>query len=892
MIISVNPMGSAELERHRQVSGAGLGTLLTERGNLPLDRLDVRAAISGLLVRTELTTEFVNAHDTPLEATYIFPLPDRAAVTGMTMTAADRVVTAELHERGAARQRYDQAVAAGQRASIAEEERPDVFTMRVGNILPGERVVVRLRLVGPLAYEDGAATFRFPLVVAPRYVPGTPLPGPSAGDGQESDTDAVPDASRISPPVLLPGFPNPLRLSINVDIDPAGLELGEVRSSLHTVTEQGGSLRIEPGERADRDFVLRLAYAPGGESAVAVADTTPDTDDDSDIDGDGDGGQGTYQLVVLPPEAAAAPRPKDVVLLLDRSGSMSGWKMVAARRAAARVIDTLTADDRFAVLTFDHVVDRPDGLGDGLVEATDRHRFRAVEHLARADARGGTELLAPLTSALALLADSPGRDRVLVLVTDGQVGNEDQIVKQVKPLIGTIRVHTVGIDRAVNAGFLGRLAAIGAGRAELVESEDRLDEAMEQIHRRIGAPVVTGISVTGDGFSPLDGTRSPARLPGLYPGVPLVVTGRYSGTPAGTLTVTGRTRDDKEFRTAVPVQQSSETAVTSLWARARLRDLEDAYSSGDLSLEPEIVRTSLRFGVLCRFTAFVAVDERVVNEGGDPRRVTQPVEMPSGWEMSAPPAPAPFYVAASSPFPGAVGAGAPGAVPPMPPMPAPGSPVPSRPGFAPPRAKRAIAADTFAEAGTSGAPADAPKRAAPEAERSSRADAGSATSFNEALQDSGPAPAYGGGGTPPPPAQSGAPGGGTPASTVARGFSGLMGRSRPGGSPARARSRHSGPADGSLSMDELRELVAVEAARLREAADLPALDRRDLLDDLASRLTVLLEPVTDPAVDPVRDLVALLHGDGPLDDRWAAAIRVLEEFATGKPEPKRSFWKS
>ena len=413
-MISVNPMGSAELERHRQVPDAGLGTLLTAQGNLPLERLDVRAAINGLIVRTELTTEFVNAHDTALEATYVFPLPDRAAVTGMTMTAADRVVTAELHERAAAREQYDRAIASGRRASIAEEERPDVFTMRVGNILPGERVVVRLRLVGPLAYEDGAATFRFPLVVAPRYMPGVPLPGPSAGDGQQPDTDAVPDASRISPPVLLPGFPNPLRLSIGVDIDPAGLDLGEVRSSLHTVTEQGGTLRIAPGERADRDFVLRLAYAPGAESAVAVPDD--------------DGEQGTYQLVVLPPETAAVPRPKDVVLLLDRSGSMGGWKMVAARRAAARVVDTLTAADRFAVLTFDHQIDRPDGLGPGLVEATDRHRYRAVEHLARADARGGTELLSPLTAAVALLADSTGRDRVLVLVTDGQVGNEDQIV--------------------------------------------------------------------------------------------------------------------------------------------------------------------------------------------------------------------------------------------------------------------------------------------------------------------------------------------------------------------------------------------------------------------------------------------------------------------------------
>jgi Ca-activated chloride channel family protein len=870
MIISVNPMGSAELERHRQVSGAGLGTLLTDRGNLPLDRLDVRASISGLLVRTELTTEFVNAHDTALEATYVFPLPDRAAVTGMTMTAADRVVTAELHERGAARERYDQAIAAGQRASIAEEERPDVFTMRVGNIPPGERVTVQLRLVGPLAYEDGAATFRFPLVVAPRYVPGVPLPGPSAGDGQQQDTDAVPDASRISPPVLLPGFPNPLRLSIAVDVDPAGLELGEIRSSLHTVTEQNGTLRIAPGERADRDFVLRLAYAPGTESAVAVPDD--------------DGEQGTYQLVVLPPAPTAAARPKDVVLLLDRSGSMGGWKMVAARRAAARVIDTLTADDRFAVLTFDHEIDRPAGLDSGLVEATDRHRYRAVEHLARADARGGTELLSPLTAGLALLADTPGRDRVLVLVTDGQVGNEDQIVKQVTPLIGTIRVHTVGIDRAVNAGFLGRLAAIGAGRAELVESEDRLDEAMEHIHRRIGAPVVTGLAVTGDGFTPLDDTRSPARLPGLYPGVPLVITGRYTGTPGGVLTVTGRTRDDQEFRTAVAIQRRSEPAVTSLWARARLRDLEDAYASGDHSRETEIVGTSLRFGVLCRFTAFVAVDTRVVTDGGDTRKVTQPVEMPSGWETPTPPAPAPFFLTASSPFPGTVGAAAPVGVPPLPPpgAPIPGTPAPSRPGFVPPRAKRAAAPDALAEEAAAAHPA-------PDADAATWA---SPASFGEAgPADRSASPPHGAGGSQPPARPGYAPDSAAPAGPMPRGFAGMVRRSRAAATPARGKARRSVSADG-LSMDELRELAAVEVTRLHEAAGQPSLDRRDLLDDLVSRLTVLLEPVTDAELDPVRDLIALLRGDAPLEDRWAAAIRVLEEFAAGKAATKRPFWKS
>jgi len=629
MTAPIAAMTDAECARvAAPAEGAGLGALRTERGNLPLDRVDVRADIAGLTARVELTQEFVNTFDVPLEATYVFPLPDRAAVTGMRMTADGRVVDAELQERGAARRAYTDAIASGRRASIAEEERPDVFTMRMGNILPAERVSVALTLVCPLSYEDGEATFRFPLVVAPRYIPGTPLPGTAVGDGYADDTDAVPDASRITPPVLLPGFPNPVGLSIDVGIDPAGLELEQVRSSLHVVSTVDGRVRVHPGERVNRDFVLRLRYGGGDftNSLVLVPDA--------------DGQQGTYQLTVLPPVSAAPPRPRDVVLVLDRSGSMGGWKMVAARRAAARIIDTLTIADRFAVLTFDDHIDCPAGLPEGLVEASDRCRYRAVEHLSRVDARGGTEILAPLRQALALLRGGhDGRDAVVVLVTDGQVGNEDQILRELAGDVDGVRIHTVGIDQAVNAGFLGRLAGMGGGRCELVESEDRLDEAMDAIHRRIGAPLAYGLRLSAEGLDVIDGTASPARLPDLFPGVPLVVAGRYRSTSTGSVVVQGITRDGRDWSAAVTGQPSGASAITAQWARAHLRDLEDRYVSASgrdtRGLESAIVGTSLRFGVLCRFTAYVAVDSRVVAEGGELHRVVQPVEAPAGWGVDA-----------------------------------------------------------------------------------------------------------------------------------------------------------------------------------------------------------------------------------------------------------------
>ena len=628
---------------------AGLGALATSRGNLPLDAVDIRAGIAGTSASVELTQGFRNPFDVPLEATYIFPLPDRAAVTAMRMECAGHVVEAALKERSRARQDYDQAIAEGRRAAIAEEDRPDVFTMRAGNIAPGERVTIRLMLAQPLPYQDGEVTFRFPLVVAPRYIPGRPLGGVPAGSGVAADTDAVPDASRISPPVLLPGFPNPVRLTMSVDIDPAGLPLAGIRCSLHATSEEAATdghtiVRLRPGERLDRDFILRLAIADRKRIATSLV-LTPDPGEDS--------AQGTFTLTLLPPDGGDRSRPRDVALVLDRSGSMSGWKMVAARRAAARIVDTLTSVDRFAVLCFDNLVERPPDLPDGLAAATDRNRFRAIEQLARTDARGGTEMLEPLERAVRLLTDAaepdtthaqtadgrPGRDRVLILVTDGQVGNEDQILHRIGPLLARIRVHVVGIDQAVNAGFLSRLAGAGRGRCELVESEDRLDEAAARIHRRIGAPLVAALALAADGLQIVPGTVAPSLLPDLFPGVPVTVAGRWRGLPGGTVTVRGTAADGAPFESKVLAGTGGNPASAANWARAHLRDLEDRYAClaghvpAELArLEHQITDVSLRYGVLCRFTAFVAVDSRVVTDGGVPHRVTQPVELPAGWD--------------------------------------------------------------------------------------------------------------------------------------------------------------------------------------------------------------------------------------------------------------------
>ena len=610
----------------------GFGSLETVRGHLPLEALVVEACIDGLVAETSVTQTFINVVDEPVEATYIFPLPDRAAVTRFRMQVRDRVVDGMLQERAEARRVYDEALHAGHRAAIAEEERPGVFTMRVGNLMPGDKATIHLTLVGPLLFSDGEATYRFPLVVAPRYISGLPLSGSPVGVGVAPDTDAVPDASRITPPVLLPGFPNPVRLAIAVELNAGTFAIDAVRSSLHAIEEQtrDGSRRIEirPGERLNRDFILRFRL--GGEAVATSLALTPDVE----------GHDGTFMLTVVPPaRSGAAPRARDIVFVLDRSGSMRGWKMVAARRAVARMVDTLTDRDRFGILAFDDSIETAPAISqNAIVEATDRTRFRVIEWLAQIEGRGGTELAQPLQRAIDLLhRQVEGRDRVLVLLTDGQVGNEDQILRTLGARLEGLRIFTIGIDRAVNEAFLRRLAMLGGGLSEVVESDDRLDEVMARVHDRLGPPVLSRLRLEANDLSIDAESVVPRRLPALFPGVPLFVLGRYRGPAGGGVTVNGEDEAGTPWSAAVAGAPTVGAAVRAIWARGRVRDLEDRYviePSRRPELAKTIVTTSLRFGVLSRFTAFVAVDQsEAVNPGGVVHHIPQPVEVPDAWVL-------------------------------------------------------------------------------------------------------------------------------------------------------------------------------------------------------------------------------------------------------------------
>lgn len=611
---------------------SGFGALRTERGVcLPLAAMDVDAAIAGVVGTIEVAQTFVNTTGVAIEATYIFPLPDRAAVNRFRMEVAGRVVEGVIDERGAAREQYEQAIATGHRAAITEEERPGVFTLRVGNLMPGESATIRISLVGPLPVDDGELTFRFPLVVAPRYMPGQGLGGEQAGLGVEQDTSLVPDASRISPPVLLPGLRNPVRLGIRVAL--MDHDVRDVKSSLHAVTTSKRDAHVvELGasagaiERLDRDFILRWRVdSKELRSSLVCTDDT-------------DGKGGSFMLTLVPPSTlSVSQKPRDVVFVIDRSGSMQGWKMLAARRATARMIDTLTSRDRFHVIAFDTSVEvLPETQA---VYATDRNRYRAVEQLGKVDARGGTEMALPLQLAVKTLAGGhDDRERVIVLVTDGQVGNEDHILREIAPSLKNIRVFTLGIDQAVNAGFLRRFAGAGGGLCELVESEDRLDEVMAKVHRRIGTPVATEVRLAPNGLDLVWRQVAPTRLPDVYAGSPVTIFGRYKGKAPtdAAITIEGTSYGDPLSMRVAREGQTSASWVSASWARAHIRDLEDKYATGARELDSEIVRVSKEFSVLSRFTAFLAVDKSaVVNPGGGLVQVVQPVESPAGWEQQS-----------------------------------------------------------------------------------------------------------------------------------------------------------------------------------------------------------------------------------------------------------------
>ena len=646
-------------EAPRGSSESGFGAMQSKHGNLPLAALAYKTRLSGLAISTTLTQTFYNPYDECIEATYIFPLDGEQAVVKCEMLVGDRVIRANLKERGEAREDYKRAIRKGHRAALLEENRSETFSLSVGNIPAGEAIQVRITTVGQLAVSRGQWTLRLPLVVAPRYVSGIALPGRSIGGGVADDTNSVPDASAVTPPTLLPGFPNPVHLKIDVEIEPSGLVSIDdwaslLESSLHSVLvhriDDSDAVHVttHPGERVNRDFILRGRF------------------DDSDLVASleiesNEGADSTFAIHLIPPKSEVHV-PRDVSFVLDRSGSMSGWKMKAAARGICRLIDTLNEGDRFSVIAFDDRIETPfakkgvfsrRAKTNDWVEATDRNRWSATQWLSKISSRGGTEMAEALRLGLRPFErtsrelDSKPRSSALVLVTDGQIAGEDTVLQALSrcPDASRPRIYCLGIDRAVNASVLRRLSNASGGTFELVDTENRLDEVLETFSGEIGSPSLTGLAVTANGWQCDTFCFAPQNRTDLYHGRSISIFGRFPKRDEVTLTVSGRlpngTQWSRELSTKCNVSDDHQSPLLlPLWGRNRVRELEDRFVAEgccDDGLRQTIINCSLETQVLSRFTAYVAIDEAErVNDGRQPHRITQPVEQPEGWNHQFP----------------------------------------------------------------------------------------------------------------------------------------------------------------------------------------------------------------------------------------------------------------
>ncbi len=575
----------------------GLGGLLAlvegRERPLPLVSVRVRVEIAGALARTVVEQRFANRNEGPVEAVHLFPLPVRGALTEVELRCGELVVRAECREKDAAEREFAAARTAGHRAALVTRERPDVHTLRVTNLPPGEEVVVRLVVIEALAAEDGALRFRFPTTIAPRYIPGNEVG--HVGPGTAADTDRVPDASRISPPLRLAGG---TRLDLEVRFVGAPSRL---QSSLHALrVDLADGVVVAPSGTAtcDRDFVLAFAFAgaQGGARAWTDGETT--------------------LLLVEPPAVAATPLPRDAVFCVDISGSMDGTKMRAAKLALRTALRGLLPGDRFRVIAFD---DRVEPHAPDFVPFSSAALAVAERFVGKLDARGGTEMLPPIRAALD--GDRPeGRLRTVLFITDGQAGNEAELVAAVANRARGARFFSLGIDTAVNESLLTQLARMGGGACTLCTPDDDIEAVVARIEARFGAPVADGLRVAGDEARPEARTLFAGQAAALF------VRG------AGPVTATASSAAGLLTWTATP--ERSPVPLGALWARERVEWLEDRLTLRPFeeeALRPEIVRVALAAGIASRFTAFVAV-ERTRIVGGTLTEVVQPVEVPHQWE--------------------------------------------------------------------------------------------------------------------------------------------------------------------------------------------------------------------------------------------------------------------
>lgn len=586
---------------------------------------EVNIDVNGLVARVSVRQEFRNDGQEWVEGVYVFPLPDKAAVDHMRMHIGDRFIEGEIREKEQARKEYEAAKSAGKKTSLVEQQRANLFTTSVANVAPGELVIIEIDYLEDLRFDDGTFSLRYPMTLTPRYIPGQ-ASSDRKGNGWSADTSLVDDASLITPPMVSASKGH--RISLHASVN-AGMPLEIIASRYHPVTvgESNGEYTVSlAGGRAPMDHDFELLWRPVPSAtprAMAFSETI--------------NGEPHYLLMVMPPESelvTGALMPREMIFIVDTSGSMHGVSIAQAKQALQRAVDGLQPGDKFNVVEFNSYTNP---LFPASVKASAANVSAATNFVRQLNADGGTEMYSALDFALR----TPPNEaflRQIIFITDGAVGNEEGLFKLIDNKLNNARLFTVGIGSAPNSWFMRKAAESGRGTFTIISALHEVGEKMERLFRKLESPQVTDIEVQWPSGVVVD--SYPSVVPDLYLGEPVTVKARASGGfRSGDVVRIAGNSVGGAWNSDLPLVGSSESSgVGALWARARIAELLDRVRRGASADETRsaIVETALTHHLVSKYTSLVAVDKTPVRPASDPLKSEQVANlMPYGQSTSA-----------------------------------------------------------------------------------------------------------------------------------------------------------------------------------------------------------------------------------------------------------------
>ena len=600
-------------------SGCLMATLpnQTVQVPVPLKHTAVVGNIDGYIASVNVTQQFHNPYDSKIEAAYVFPLPQNAAVNEFVMTVGDRKIRGIIREKEKAKQIYEAAKRRGHVASLMTQQRPNIFTQKVANIDPGKQIDIEIRYFNTLRYDDGAYEFVFPMVVGPRF-------NPSPGDGIGAVIRGNQGTSGQSTEVqyLAPNERSGNDVSVTVNIN-AGMQIEDVNCINHAIESKETSaccrtVTLTGNDRiANKDFVLRYQVASDRIKTAML------THEDA---------YGKYfTMMVYPPKSLASVQrsPMEMVFVLDCSGSMRGAPINQAKAAIRHALLSLTERDTFQIIQFSNNASQ---LGAEPVVATTENVQRGLNYLNSLSGTGGTQMIEGMKAALDFPHDE-GRFRLVSLMTDGYIGNEQQILTALHEKLGSARIFSFGVGNSPNRFLMNRMASLGRGAVAYLSLNDDAVKVVNRFNDQISHPAMTDLSIDWDTMNVTD--VYPSRLPDLIVGRPVVLTGRYSGQP-GTVKIGGRVDlEPASFEVSIDQDEESQQhdGIAAVWARLKIKDLllqKAEVPAASEEIEKAVTQTALAYHLVSGFTSFVAVDSMTKTDGPFGTTVAVPVSVPDG----------------------------------------------------------------------------------------------------------------------------------------------------------------------------------------------------------------------------------------------------------------------